>query len=480
MSVEDSAAYRTSPGRCTGRRSAPRAHACDTPEIRDRLHDLAAQLRADEKVIIPHGEGNLASPSRWRRQMKFGIFRVMRPISWRYDRLIADHAELTTSLAERLMAAEAEIERLRTRLDGADAPRTRPREGRRPAPTDGVRARRGGDPRRGAWCVPCAPPATTRTWCRSRASGTRRRSWPTRWPCGARFDITESNGLKVDAVIALKFPAYLVEHERKIVWLIHQHRTAYELWDHPTYADLSRQDDGSAVRDMVWNADRLALNEAKRVFTNSRNVQGRLWSSLRIAAEVLYHPSGVAEHLLDAGAPGRTGRLRRVPQQDGEPEATVARDRRDGARPERASQLVLVGKGPDERAAARPDRAARAEGSRAHGDRRPRRAALSALRGGPRRLLWPVRRGLRLRDDRGLRRGTSGGDAHRQRRSVGVRDRRRDRTVSPPRSPRRSPRRSTGSSPIGRPPDAWAGPATRSCAPRSRDGPTSSRGCWTR
>ena len=58
--------------------------------------------------------------------MKFRLFRVMRPISWRYDRLIADHAELTTSLAERLMAAEAEIARLRARLDGADARRTRP------------------------------------------------------------------------------------------------------------------------------------------------------------------------------------------------------------------------------------------------------------------------------------------------------------------------------------------------------------------
>ena len=45
------------------------------------------------------------------------------------------------------------------------------------------------------------------------------------------FDISESNGLKVDAVIALKFPAYLVQHERKIVWLIHQHRSAYELVD---------------------------------------------------------------------------------------------------------------------------------------------------------------------------------------------------------------------------------------------------------
>jgi len=96
----------------------------DTAEVRDRLHDLSMQLRADEKVIIPQGEGNLASTSRWRRQLKYRLFRVMRPISWRYDRLIADHAELSTSLAERLMAAEAEIARLRAELghDDDDGP----------------------------------------------------------------------------------------------------------------------------------------------------------------------------------------------------------------------------------------------------------------------------------------------------------------------------------------------------------------------
>ena len=66
----------------------------DTAEVRDRLHDLSMQLRADEKVIIPQGEGNLASTSRWRRQLKYRMFRVARPISWRYDRLLADHAEL--------------------------------------------------------------------------------------------------------------------------------------------------------------------------------------------------------------------------------------------------------------------------------------------------------------------------------------------------------------------------------------------------
>jgi hypothetical protein len=118
MSVEESAAYRDLARELYWAQERASRARMETPEIRDRLHDLAAQLRSDEKVIIPHGEGNLASPSRWRRQMKFRLFRLMRPISWRYDRLIADHAELTTSLAERLMAAEAEVARLQARIDG--------------------------------------------------------------------------------------------------------------------------------------------------------------------------------------------------------------------------------------------------------------------------------------------------------------------------------------------------------------------------
>lgn len=161
------------------------------------------------------------------------------------------------------------------------------------------------------------------------------------------FDITESNGLRVDAVIGLKFPAYLVEHERKIVWLMHQHRTAYELWDHPAYADLSRQEDGVVVRDMVWNADRLALNEAKRVFTNSRNVKDRLWASLRIPSEVLYHPSPLMERLLETspGAPGDhilfPSRMEGLKRQ-----ALAVHAMQHVKTP---VELVLVGRGPDER-----------------------------------------------------------------------------------------------------------------------------------
>jgi len=161
------------------------------------------------------------------------------------------------------------------------------------------------------------------------------------------FEISESNGLKVDAVIALKFPAYLVAHERKIVWLIHQHRTAYELWDHPVYADLSRQDDGSAVRDMIWNADRLALNEAKRVFTNSKNVRDRLMSSLNIRAEALYHPSGLTERLLDQETPGAYGDAIVFPSRmESLKRQSLVIDAMAHVRS--GVKLILVGKGPDE------------------------------------------------------------------------------------------------------------------------------------
>ena len=112
------------------------------------------------------------------------------------------------------------------------------------------------------------------------------------------FDVSESNGMKIDAVISLKFPAYLAPHDRKIVWLIHQHRSAYELWDHPDYGDLKVQEEGEQVRDLIHAGDRVGLGEAKRIFTNSKNVQQRLWNALRIPAEHLYHPSPATTALL--------------------------------------------------------------------------------------------------------------------------------------------------------------------------------------
>src|SRR5215207_5445071 len=37
--------------------------------------------------------------------------------------------------------------------------------------------------------------------------------------------------VNTDRVIALKFPAYLVPHDNKVFWLLHQYRQVYDLWD---------------------------------------------------------------------------------------------------------------------------------------------------------------------------------------------------------------------------------------------------------
>ncbi len=99
--------------------ATPRARM-STSEVRDAIHDLAMSMRDDEKQVVPRGEPNLASTSRWRRQVKFRLFRLFRPISWRYDRLLGDLAELTASLADRLAQAEAEVARLRAELGSRD------------------------------------------------------------------------------------------------------------------------------------------------------------------------------------------------------------------------------------------------------------------------------------------------------------------------------------------------------------------------
>jgi hypothetical protein len=89
----------------------------DISEVRDALHDFAVLMRADETQAIPRGEPNLAARKRWKRRLKFRLFRLLRPISWRYDRLLGDLSELSVALADRVAVAEAEIDRLRSELE---------------------------------------------------------------------------------------------------------------------------------------------------------------------------------------------------------------------------------------------------------------------------------------------------------------------------------------------------------------------------
>jgi glycosyltransferase involved in cell wall biosynthesis len=113
------------------------------------------------------------------------------------------------------------------------------------------------------------------------------------------LDLTEVAGMPVDLLIGLKFPAYLVPHPRKVFWILHQFRTAYELWDHPL-GDLIFSPNGQEVRDAIREADRQIIGGAKAVFANSRNVAARLKEYCGIDSTPLYHPPPHAEKFFSA------------------------------------------------------------------------------------------------------------------------------------------------------------------------------------
>ena len=108
------------------------------------------------------------------------------------------------------------------------------------------------------------------------------------------LDLTESTGVPVDRVIGLKFPAYLIPHPNKVLWILHQHRTAYDLWDHPL-GDLDHYPNGAQIRDVIREADQRLIPEAKAIFTISANVSQRLKQYCGIDSIPLYHPPQHAE-----------------------------------------------------------------------------------------------------------------------------------------------------------------------------------------
>ena len=109
-------------------------------------------------------------------------------------------------------------------------------------------------------------------------------------------DVTEAAGLRIDRVIALRFPSYLVNHPDKVAWVVHQHRSAYDLWGHPL-GDLSGTEEGDRLREMIRTADAAALRSARRVHANSKTVASRLQRYNGVASEPLYHPPPDAERI---------------------------------------------------------------------------------------------------------------------------------------------------------------------------------------
>ncbi len=92
-----------------------------------------------------------------------------------------------------------------------------------------------------------------------------------------------------DRVVAFKFPAYYVEHDDKVLWLLHQFRQAYDLWGGP-FQGIPNTPTGHRIRAAVAAADRYYLGQAKRIYTNSTIVGERLGLYTGIASTPLYPP----------------------------------------------------------------------------------------------------------------------------------------------------------------------------------------------
>lgn len=108
------------------------------------------------------------------------------------------------------------------------------------------------------------------------------------------IDLTNFSGVDIDRVIGLKFPAYYVRHPNKVLWIIHQHRQAYDLWERPD-CDLKFYPNGAEVCSAIRAADRELIPASKAVFTESLTVAARLKKYCEIDSVPLYHPPQNAE-----------------------------------------------------------------------------------------------------------------------------------------------------------------------------------------
>lgn len=103
------------------------------------------------------------------------------------------------------------------------------------------------------------------------------------------LDLATANGIRIDRIIATKFPSYAAQHPHKIVWLVHQYRQAYDWYGTPL-SEFTPSPDDQRVREKLFALDRRTLGEAQARFAISRNVAARLKRFNGLDATPLYPP----------------------------------------------------------------------------------------------------------------------------------------------------------------------------------------------
>ncbi|MCU7836167.1 MAG: glycosyltransferase family 4 protein [gamma proteobacterium symbiont of Taylorina sp.] len=127
-----------------------------------------------------------------------------------------------------------------------------------------------------------------------------------------QLDFNAPNGIKIDKLISLQFPAYGVQHDNHSVWLMHQQRSAYELFKAEQAGQAEKE-----FRRQVIDYDNRVLSRVKNRFANSVTVAQRLQSNNQLSSVPLYHPPFAEQQFFHAESqnyifcPSRLERLKR-------------------------------------------------------------------------------------------------------------------------------------------------------------------------
>lgn len=110
------------------------------------------------------------------------------------------------------------------------------------------------------------------------------------------LNLSSSNAQPIDVLIATRFPTWFARHPRKVVWLIHQHRPAYDLHGTP-YSDFADTEEDTKLRAELTALDSNMFAECERIVTNAQNTADRLRRFNGVEARPLYHPPPIADRL---------------------------------------------------------------------------------------------------------------------------------------------------------------------------------------
>ncbi len=98
-------------------------------------------------------------------------------------------------------------------------------------------------------------------------------------------------GRKIEKLITLRAPSYVLKHENQTLWINHRVREYYDLWE-KFYKTLSRR---AKVKELfkkriIHFLDSHYLRKVKKIYSQSENIKKRLRRWGGIESEVLYPP----------------------------------------------------------------------------------------------------------------------------------------------------------------------------------------------